>query len=441
MSSRASRRMSDRPSVDFSHTFQVHELPAEENDDDNEGEDGDKSSQNMFTSNGGGDIRASQSGLTTSDLRGSVSSKDGSSLRWESSHENFPHITVITDLDGTLLPPPHKKDGVLLHPKLSDGDAHEHLTQLVKNGGAVVGVTGGKLGLQQERFWDELPLNARIEGRVLLFCETGMVLYRSDQDGNPVEDESYGPFPGNTKRFLRQQTIDSIVAAARAGLKQWFTDLKANPSLLDEKHWLHAKCDKWSVEDAPVTNDPDMTPRIELRGPSEHQVVGVMIAGIPIQYGDKYLASNFKPFSDEISGQPTGRLCYDCVVPGLSKHLVLKYLLRTGALARGSAIALADSPHGNDVGLTEYHTDGMPFVSVCDKIKKVPKHLLDCHVGGNEVGSGAFLQQLVDNWQKAGGFHRTEANQDPLSLNTVQDLCEAAAKKVEEHEKLEATKA
>jgi hypothetical protein len=37
-----------------------------------------------------------------------------------------------------------------------------------------------------------------------------------------------------------------------------------------------------------------------LRGPSEHQVVGVMIAGIPVQYGDKYLASNFKPFSDEV---------------------------------------------------------------------------------------------------------------------------------------------
>jgi hypothetical protein len=355
--------------------------------------------------------------------------------RWESQVAN---LTIISDLDGTLLPGPKKVNNILVHPKLGDGAVYAPLINLLEKGASIVGVTGSRITMHKPRFWDELPLNARIEGRVLLFCETGMVLYRSDNKGNPVEDESYGPFPGNTKRFLRQQTIDSIVAAARAGLKQWFTDLKENPSLLDEKHWLHGKCERWCKEDAPVTNDPDMTPRIELRGPSDTQVVGVMIAGIPIQYGDKYLASNFKPFSDEISGQPTGRLCYDCVVPGLSKHLVLKYLLRTGALARGSAIALADSPHGNDVGLTEYHTDGMPFVSVCDKIKKVPKHLLDCHVGGNEIGSGAFLQQLVDRWEKAGGFHRTEANQDPLSLHTVQDLAEAAAKVVADHEAAEA---
>lgn len=113
----------------------------------------------------------------------------------------------------------------------------------------------------------------------------------------------------------------------------------------------------------------------------------------------------------------------------------MKYLLRTGALARGSAIALADSPHGNDVGLTEYHLDGMPFVSVCDKINKVPKKLLDCHVGGNEIGSGAFLQQLVDTWDKVGGYHRTAAKQDPLSLSTVSSLCQEANKYVIQHEK------
>lgn len=128
---------------------------------------------------------------------------------------------------------------------------------------------------------------------------------------------------------------------------------------------------------------------------------------------------------------PTGRLCYDCVVPGLSKHLVLKYLLRTGALARGSAFALADSPSGNDVGLTEYHNDGMPFVSVCDKVSKVSKKLLNCHVGHNEVGSGAFLQQLVDNWDEVGGFHRTEGSEGVLTLETMGQLAAQAAESIE----------
>ena len=175
-----------------------------------------------------------------------------------------------------------------------------------------------------------------------------------------------------------------------------------------------------------MTNDPDVTPRIELRGPSATQVIGIMIAGIPTAYGDKYLSANFAPFAEEVSGQPTGRLCYDCVVPGLSKHLVLKHLLRTGSLARGSCVALADSPGGNDAGLTEYHADGMPFVSVCADRKKVPAALHDCHVGGNEVGSGAFLKQLVDQWEAYGGFHRKEGDAGPLTLDVVRRLAEAA---------------
>ena len=48
-----------------------------------------------------------------------------------------------------------------------------------------------------------------------------------------MEDESYGPFPGNTKRFLRQSTIDAVVEAARLSLRLWFSDLAANPALLD----------------------------------------------------------------------------------------------------------------------------------------------------------------------------------------------------------------
>ncbi len=110
-----------------------------------------------------------------------------------------------------------------------------------------------------------------------------------------------------------------------------------------------------------------------------------------------YLFLNSPPpiISSQIHGQPTGRLCYDCVVPGLSKHLVLKYLLRTGVLTKGAAFALADSPAGNDVGLTQYHTDGMPFVSVAASVGKCPEHLRNCHVGGNDKGSGAFLAEIV----------------------------------------------
>jgi hypothetical protein len=93
------------------------------------------------------DLRGSHS-----ELRGSSVNRDGASLRWESDQQNFPHVTVITDLDGTVLPPPHKdSSGKLKHPKIGEGAALEPLAKLLNNGGAVVGVTGGKLGLQKER--------------------------------------------------------------------------------------------------------------------------------------------------------------------------------------------------------------------------------------------------------------------------------------------------
>jgi len=156
-------------------------------------------------------------------------------------------------------------------------------------------------------------------------------------------------------------------------------------------------------------------------------VVGVMIAGVPVEFGSAYLSRRFERFKDEVAGQPTGRVCYDCVVPGLSKHLVLKYLLRTGALARGSAVALADSPAGNDAGLTEYHAEGIPFVSVGGAREKVPAGLGACHVGGHADGAGAFLQQLVDHWgDAAGGFHRLPGQAGHLTLATVEALATAA---------------
>ena len=66
--------------------------------------------------------------------------------------------------------------------------------------------------------------------------------------------------------------MDALVAAAREGLREWFTDLRNDPTLLDEGHWMHALAARWSEEDAPVTQDASQTPRIELQGPSENQV-------------------------------------------------------------------------------------------------------------------------------------------------------------------------
>ena len=105
----------------------------------------------------------------------------------ESSSAN---LMIISDLDGTLLPAPKKVNGKVVHPIMSEGAAYAPLMRLLEFGATIVGVTGSRLTMHKPRFWDELPLSARKEGRVLLFCETGMVLYRPDENtGEPIEDE------------------------------------------------------------------------------------------------------------------------------------------------------------------------------------------------------------------------------------------------------------
>jgi hypothetical protein len=220
--------------------------------------------------------------------------------------------------------------------------------------------------------------------------------------------------------------VDALVAAAREGLREWFTDLRNDPTLLDEGHWMHALAARWSEEDAPVTDDTSQTPRIELRGNAPDALFGMVFAGVPVQFGEKYVSRRLQDLFDkgECSGLPTGRLCYDVVVPGLSKHLVLNYLLRTGSVARGSTVALADSPAGNDVGLTQYHTDGMPFVSVAAKANKCPEHLRSCHVGGNDEGSGAVVAHLVD--VNRDGVSR----ENMITVQAVEDIAAAVRKEL-----------
>lgn len=233
-------------------------------------------------------------------------------------------------------------------------------------------------------------MKARAEGRCLFFTETGICLHRPNELGEPVEDMTYGPFPGNKKAFIKPETVEAAIVKLRVGLRSFYTDLKNDPSMLEASSWIHKLAERWSVEDAPLSVDPAQTPRIEVRGDLEKgEVVGIMVAGVPVAYGSKYLGDCLVP--GEIEGQPTGRLCFDFIVAGLSKRLVVDWLLREKIISKtgGVTVCFGDSPGGNDAGLAVYHEEGIPFVSVCDTVSKVPARLMDCHVGNNEVSARA----------------------------------------------------
>ena len=89
---------------------------------------------------------------------------------------------------------------------MREGPTFAPLTALMELGATVVGVTGSRITMHKPRFWDCLPLQARKEGRALLFCETGMVLYRPDEHGEPIEDEvSRGEEEDDQKFQFRRQ--------------------------------------------------------------------------------------------------------------------------------------------------------------------------------------------------------------------------------------------
>jgi len=95
-------------------------------------------------------------------------------------------LSILADLDGTLLPRPYGTPPV--HPPLSDGPCLAPLVRLLKLGATVIGITGSRLATHQERFVESIPLELR--SNVMLAVETGRVLYRAAPDGTLEQDTS-----------------------------------------------------------------------------------------------------------------------------------------------------------------------------------------------------------------------------------------------------------
>lgn len=94
-------------------------------------------------------------------------------------------------------------------------------------------------------------------------------------------------------RYLDDDLVDEIVMEVRRSIRSFFTDLKADRTMLEPSNFLYTLADVYSQTDAPVTNDNTQTPRIELRGERPGHVFGAVIVGVPVQFSDKYFGSYF----------------------------------------------------------------------------------------------------------------------------------------------------
>ena len=165
-------------------------------------------------------------------------------------------LTILTDLDGTLLPRPSGTGSSVTHPNLSLGPAYAPLCRLLSLGCTVVGVTGSRLGTHQSRFFDEVPLEFRKAGRVLLAVQTGIRLYSAAADtGEPVEDSAFAEaLAGKISLSIEPSVVESLVEAGRAGIRAFYKDLACTPALVPTDGplgYLH-DC---NADDIPVTQD------------------------------------------------------------------------------------------------------------------------------------------------------------------------------------------
>jgi hypothetical protein len=324
-------------------------------------------------------------------------------------------LTIISDLDGTLLPrPTGLADGTVTHPNLSEGPCYRPLVRLLDLGCKVVGVTGSRLATHQERFFDELPLAHRKAGNVWLAVQTGSCLYKgSPVDGSPMECEAFSAtLRRKVSTSIPLDVVEVLIESGRKGIRRFFADLQADPSLVDANGplgYLHG-CD---ASEVPITQDDQTVPRIEVRDGQS----AVVFVGVPSSLGANYFEVDARA-AHAVDGRPTGRACFDCVPKGLDKSLVMEYLIESGLVggehrddastgAWRGALALGDQPKGNDEGLTRWHRAALPscvgvvdipFVSVSEAERMVPTHLRESHLtcASNAEASALLLEAIAD---------------------------------------------
>jgi len=304
-------------------------------------------------------------------------------------------LTVLADLDGTLLPRPTGTGPSVATPPLNEGPAFEPLVRLLSLGAKVIGVTGSGIRTHSQRFFEAVPAEYRQTGRVLLAVETGRRLFRGSPEGAPVEDASFEEYMAARIPPLESSVVERLIDVGRDGIRRFYADLQANPDLVDASGPL-AYIRNCSAEEIPVCQDSTICPRIEVRQSNG----AVVFVGVPSSVGGNYFAVP-PDLARVVEGRPTGRSCFDCVPAGLSKALVVEHLLEAGEVAGGRAVALGDQPRGNDEGLTRWHAGGLvdiPFVSVSEDASMVPPRLVDCHVTArsNAEGSALVLAALAE---------------------------------------------
>lgn len=193
-------------------------------------------------------------------------------------------FVVVTDLDGTVLPKP--APGAPTRP-IDEGPAYAPLLRLLELGATVVAVTGSKLATHRCLFFDPLPLEARCSGRVLFAVETAKKLYRSNADGQLIEDVRFAAYSEAQAPPLEDAVVAELVAIGHKGIRAFYEDCaQGSVSIIDDPThmFLRDYLGTAAAANPPVTSDKRQYPRIEVREGNG----AVVFFGVPIALGRHY---------------------------------------------------------------------------------------------------------------------------------------------------------
>jgi len=216
------------------------------------------------------------------------------------------HPILFCDLDGTLLPHVYNDgEGKLRTPTFKEGPVFQHILRWLQLGGRLVGVTGSSLSTHVARFWDDIPMQLRVERKVMLSCETGASLHHQDANGNLVEDVQYFQHNFPTGCGFSEEETQHIIQIGQVGLSEFYADLKDKPTLIEDDQLIHLhKKARDSPLSIPVSSDVNIVPRIEVRGAAQ----SIVFVGIPVALCKPYFEDRLARLGYPMEGKPAGRL-------------------------------------------------------------------------------------------------------------------------------------
>lgn len=351
---------------------------------------------------------------------------------------------IVADMDNTLI-----DKGPGAYPTLKEGPCYGPLMRWLRLGGNLLCVTSDDGYRPFTHFWDEIDVEYRTNGQVLLSTAGGATLFRGNENGGVDELVEYWK---EVKGGLPNP--DQATALGCSMLRDFFLDAQKNPSLLSSldgrrreeyQRILHENPTEEQLRAALTEGNMLSMSKLLKRGslvwmnqagPASQWVrkkdvgmhgkipryTNLFVLGFPKSVSGPYLSKYRETFESLgiLASAAPNSVCLSN--QAIDKGTAIRWLHENDSVdfSIEQALGVGDCPTGNDYPLTCFQKEGMPFVN-CGA---TPSDHDSFFLGNFEHGTARLITGLNDSFEEhvraensKKGLHRT-----PFSYKTKFDV-------------------